>query len=243
MREDGWKSAANVAMDRYAEGDDGAFAVLYDLVAPRIHAFLSRRVCGDQAKAEDLVQQTFLQMHGARRHYVRGGDVMPWAFAIARRLLIDGIRARRREVPLDVEDEARLAARESRDAPDAALESKELAERFQRVIAALPEPQRTAFELVKYDGLSIEEAAAALGTTRLAVKLRVHRTYEVLRAAQASQSTLSRCARRPSTSIRLDSVVRAIPSSRAARATTPPAFVSASRMTPCSRSSSLARSA
>ncbi len=86
-----WKQKANVAMDRYACGDDAAFDELYDLLAPRLNVFLCRRV-RDEALAEDLVQQTFLQMHAARRHFSQGAEVMPWAFAIARRLLIDSVR-------------------------------------------------------------------------------------------------------------------------------------------------------
>ena len=86
-----WKQKANVAMDRYACGDDAAFGELYDLLAPRLHAFLCRRV-RDESFAEDLLQQTFLQMHAARRHFCQGAEVMPWAFAIARRLLIDSVR-------------------------------------------------------------------------------------------------------------------------------------------------------
>jgi RNA polymerase sigma-70 factor (ECF subfamily) len=87
-------------MDRYALGDDGAFAELYDLIAPKLLAFLSRQT-GQRARAEDLVQQTFLQMHCARDTYVTGADVVPWAFAIARRLAIDAYRKNKREVQGD----------------------------------------------------------------------------------------------------------------------------------------------
>ena len=86
-----WKEAASAAMDRYACGQDAAFSDLYDLLAPRLSAFIGRRT-RDRALAEDLVQQTFLQMHTARSHFCSGADVTPWAFAIARRLLIDTIR-------------------------------------------------------------------------------------------------------------------------------------------------------
>ena len=48
---------------------------------------------------------------------------------------------------------------------------------------ALPESQRVAFELIKYDGLSVAQAAETLGTTVTAVKLRAHRCYEALRGA------------------------------------------------------------
>src|SRR5271166_506830 len=93
---DAWKQAASAAMDRYACGEDAAFSELYDLLAPRLSAFLLRRT-RDASHTEDLLQQTFLQMHHARRHFGTGADVTPWAYAIARRLLIDAFRKKGRE--------------------------------------------------------------------------------------------------------------------------------------------------
>src|SRR5206468_10799297 len=80
----------NDAMDRYAEGDNAAFPLLYDLLAPRLHAYARRRM--DVASAEDLVQQALLRIHCARASYLRGSNVVPWAFAITRRLMIDSFR-------------------------------------------------------------------------------------------------------------------------------------------------------
>jgi RNA polymerase sigma-70 factor (ECF subfamily) len=174
--------AANLAMDRYASGDDSAFAELYDCLAPRLYGYLVRQT-RDVARAEDLVQQTLLQMHRARGRFIRGADVTPWAFAIARRLMIDGMRRRKHEVSVETDEEAGgepLVATFA--AADDLLQAQELAARFQRVLAGLPETQRVAFQLVKQEGLSIAEAAQVLGTTVSAVKLRAHRAYEALRA-------------------------------------------------------------
>src|ERR1700754_4469287 len=90
------ETSIRAAMDRYATGDDSAFEVVYDNVAPRLRAMFRRRGC-DFALTEDLLQQTFLQLHVARAHYRRGQEVLPWAFAIARRLLIDAWRRNVRE--------------------------------------------------------------------------------------------------------------------------------------------------
>src|ERR1700687_3677002 len=92
-----WKEAASAAMQRYACGDDGAFSELYDLLAPRLSSFLVRRT-RNVAYAEDLLHQPFLSIDCARRHFAPGASVMPWAFAIARRLLIDGFRKGGREI-------------------------------------------------------------------------------------------------------------------------------------------------
>ena len=101
----GARSRADAAMERYADGDESAFATLYDEVAPRLLRFTSRQL-RSAAAAEDVVQQAFLQMHVARGQFTRGAAVLPWAYAIARRLVIDLSRRRGHEDPRAVaEDE------------------------------------------------------------------------------------------------------------------------------------------
>lgn len=175
----------DAAMDRYARGEDAAFAEVYDGLAPRLMAFLVRYT-RDRARAEDVVQQTMLQIHRARGRFTPGAQVVPWAFAIARRLLIDSHRRGGREVLSPTGDdgyEKVLAAVDAR-ADDVAI-AKEIAARLVEELAKLPENQRTAFELIKQDGLSVAEAAQVLGTTVAAVKLRAHRAYEALREVLA----------------------------------------------------------
>jgi RNA polymerase sigma-70 factor (ECF subfamily) len=176
------RSMLNAAMDRYANGDEPAFAEVYDLLAPRLYAFLVRQI-KSVSQAEDLLQQTLLRLHCARESYVSGADVLPWAFAIGRRLLIDAYRRQRREVlgRDELEGLHQLVSGVAR--PDEVIEAKQAAEDVERVLASVPEAQRTAFELLKRDGLSLNEAAQVLGTTANAVKLRAHRTYDALRSA------------------------------------------------------------
>jgi RNA polymerase sigma-70 factor (ECF subfamily) len=180
MAEQDWKPAANAAMDRYARGDDAAFSVLYELLAPKLFAFLGRRT-RDRAQAEDLLQQTFLQMHRARRHFCEGAAVLPWAVVIARRLLIDKVRHGKREV-LVKDDALDIAEPRSPDpAADQLLALRRLTRQVEAELGRLPEASRVAFELIQLDGLSIAEAAEVLGTTGAAVKMRAHRAYEALR--------------------------------------------------------------
>ena len=178
-------------MARYARGDDAAFAVVYDALAPRLYAFLLRQTRAVD-RAEDVLQQTFLQMHRARGHFVPGAEVTPWAFAIARRLVIDRFRRGKREVlaspRADDEhgaDSSRSGSEAVADGPraDDLVQAQELADAIRRELAKLPEGQRVAFELVKQEGLSLAEAAQVLGVTVTAVKLRAHRAYEALRLA------------------------------------------------------------
>ncbi len=174
---------ANRAMDRYAQGDDTAFSELYDALAHRLYAYLLRQT-KNNARAEDLVQQTFLQIHCARGRFIPGANVVPWACAIARRLLIDGVRRSGREVSLELREEAGAPPPISMALQqDEVVHSKQLALSIERELARLPEAHREAFELIKRDGLSLAEAAQVLGTTVAAVKLRAHRTYQALREA------------------------------------------------------------
>lgn len=177
-------SSLDLAMERYANGDDAAFAELYDLLAPRLYGYLVRQT-RSAAVAEDLLQQTLLQMHRARGRFIPGAQVTPWAFAIARRLLIDGVRRRKREgisEPADGADLDSLASTEP--AADETVEAHEVASRLEARLATIPEQQRVAFQLVKQEGLSLAEAAEVLGTTVAAVKLRAHRAYTALRGAR-----------------------------------------------------------
>jgi RNA polymerase sigma-70 factor (ECF subfamily) len=172
-------SAASMAMERYAAGDDLAFEEVYDALAPRLYAFVLRRTQGNRARAEDLVQQTFLQMHHARGRFTPGADVVPWAYSIARRLLIDSVRRGTREVIAEDSvfdrEVAPLAS------ADDLIVAKEMAILVEAELARMPPAQREAFDLVKSEGMSMAEAAEALGTTVTAVKLRAHRAYEAIR--------------------------------------------------------------
>ena len=171
MRDDSWKPHANAAMERYAEGDDAALAPLFDLLSPRLHAFLLRRT-RDPARAEDVLQDTFLRMHRNRRHFAPGTHVVPWAFAIARNLLIDEHRRDHGTPEVETRDV---------DPPDVVVARRRLGRRIQDVLSSLPPAHREAFELVQFEGLSMAEAAQMLGTTVTAVKLRAYRAYEALR--------------------------------------------------------------
>lgn len=175
----------DAAMDRYASGDDSAFEELYDGLSPRLHAFLLRQT-RDRSRVEDVVQQTMLQIHRARGRFIPGAQVVPWAFAIARRLLIDHHRRGGREVLARDDDDTQGTLLEAVDAraDDVAI-ARETATRLAAELRRLPENQRIAFELVKQDELSMAEAAQVLGTTVAAVKLRAHRAYEAMRAVLA----------------------------------------------------------
>jgi RNA polymerase sigma-70 factor (ECF subfamily) len=177
--------AADAAMERYARGDDSAFGEVYDRIAPRVRAFLLRRT-RDPATADDLLQQTMLQIHRHRGTYLAGAAVLPWAFAIARRLSIDEFRHKRHTALVSVENVADSDASDG-STPDEELLGREAARLIHAELSRIPETQRAAFELLRIEGLSQEEAARVLGTTVSAVKLRAFRAYAAIRAVLAGR--------------------------------------------------------
>jgi RNA polymerase sigma-70 factor (ECF subfamily) len=174
---------ADEAMERYSHGDSDAFESVYDAVAPRLAEYLRRRV-RDTAQLEDIIQQTFLQIHQARGTFIAGAPVLPWAFAIARRLMFDSARCAQREVPHDVDvDRHTPCFIEPTPSAEELAMAREAAGQLRVALAALSGPQRDAFDLMKGEGLSLVQTAAILGTTVLGVKLRMHRAFAAMRAA------------------------------------------------------------
>lgn len=172
------RSPADLAMDRYATGDDGAFVEIYDGIAPRVYGFLLRKT-RDAGIAEDVLQQTMLHIHRGRGSFEAGAHVLPWAIAIASRLAVDAYRRRRKEA-LGTTDQEPDATSPDPDAEAWAV-AAETARKIRAELDKLPENQRVAFELIKQEGLPVAQAAAVLGISVSAVKLRAHRAYEALR--------------------------------------------------------------
>ena len=174
------RAQANDLMERYASGDDSVFSDLYEVLAPPLYRYLVRQT-RDPIRAEDLLQQTMLQIHSQRSRFWAGANVTPWAYAIARRLLINSYRRRTREaeaMPSHWSEEASAGP-----GADDLLHHKRVHSALEMELARLPAGQRVAFELIKREGLSVREVAEVLGTTATAIKLRAHRAYVALRAA------------------------------------------------------------
>lgn len=173
---DGATPSLQDLMERYVDGDVNAFEDLFRQVAPKLYSYLLR-LTRNRERAEDLVQITFAKIHRARASYLRGAPVLPWVLAIARRSFFDERRrakARHEDLTFDG------TVPEPKAAPDQL--PNDVAESLERALARLPESYREAIQLTKFTGLSVAETAQVLGTTETAVKLRVHRGYNQLRA-------------------------------------------------------------
>lgn len=169
-------------MSRYCDGDSAAFRDLHAQLAPRLRRYLCR-LARDRQVAEDLLQMTFLKVHRARGTYVRGADPVPWIWAIAHRTFLDEARGRRRaRVSVAREDlpEVPVTITGTDEQPDDGHTPARVRAAL-AAISSLPPIHREAVVMTKLDGKSIAEAAAIAGTTRGAMKVRVHRAYQALR--------------------------------------------------------------
>jgi RNA polymerase sigma-70 factor, ECF subfamily len=160
-------------MERYQRGDQAAAQELVDLVSGRLCALLSSPM-GSRTQADDMLQEVWLRLHQARHTYRPGEPVLPWMYAIARRVRVDNYRRRRRIEFREVASET-LHNTPGLARPAPALPS------FGELIAPLPESQREVLIMLKVNGLSIDEVARATSSTVGSVKQKVHRAYNRLR--------------------------------------------------------------
>jgi RNA polymerase sigma-70 factor (ECF subfamily) len=167
-------------MLRYANGDDAAFRELYGLLAPRLYRLCR---CLSAADAGELFQEVFLKIHRARATFVDSGSVFAWSAAIARKTHVDLMRyrARRPESALP-SNQLELGPPHGALSPESPLLRRELEREVERELGLLSDNLRVAYDLVKIRGQSYADASAKLGAPIDAIKQRVHRASEEIRA-------------------------------------------------------------
>jgi RNA polymerase sigma-70 factor (ECF subfamily) len=186
----GPKAASRVAADpnqneigalmaRYARGEDAAFSDLYRALAPRLRMFLLR-LCGRSQLADDMLQETFLRIHRARGSFSDDSSPLPWVYAIARNVCVDHARKGVNRVSSDgVRDSQPSLEAE----PDRVAAAREELAQVRTTLAKLPPHHREAFVLLRFEEMSVAEAARVLGTSESNVKVRAFRAYEAFREA------------------------------------------------------------
>ncbi|MET0343157.1 MAG: RNA polymerase sigma factor [Polyangiales bacterium] len=189
--------SSEALMAAYQCGDVDAFAALVTRHEKPLWNFL-RRLVGDAATAEDLLQETFVRVVQHAPSYTPSARFSTWLYTIARNLCVDQARKRvhRRALSLD----AAPGDRDS-DAPgplEAALAGpaiggeqaaldRELGARLDHAIAALPAPQREVFVMREVLELPFAEIALAVGASEATVKSRMRYALERLRETLAEE--------------------------------------------------------
>ncbi|MGE3274044.1 MAG: RNA polymerase sigma factor [Vicinamibacterales bacterium] len=160
-------------MATYQAGDLQAFDELYRALMPAVRGVL-RRLSRDGARVDDLVQETFLQLHRARRSYDPAHPVLPWVVAIARHVWLMDRRTRSRRPQTDG---ATLVE------PPVAAEAERYADRAEvrDALRRVPSARRKALIAHHVVGFSFREIARRAGINVAAAKLRSSRGMADLR--------------------------------------------------------------
>ncbi len=173
----------------FRAGDEASFEALVEHYSPKVWALLTRFLGSDSAR-EDLVQETFLRVLRAKDRYEPRAKFSTWLYRIVFNLAshAQARAAIRKTDRLDATSESgERAAPEPVEErllePDRALEAEDRIAAVRAAIAALPERQRMALVLAKYEELPYNEIGAVMEMSGKAVKSLVHRAREALRAS------------------------------------------------------------
>lgn len=170
----------------YAEGDLLAFEILYRRHRGMLYRFLLRSL-QHRADADELFQETWSRLIGARERYRPEAKFTTWLLQIAHNLVVDRFRRQRPQASVE-ETEAVLRNLDAPDTeqPERVLSEFEQRRRLQLALEDLPEEQRVAFLLRIESGLGLEEIGEITGAGRETVKSRLRYALARIRARFAS---------------------------------------------------------
>jgi RNA polymerase sigma-70 factor (ECF subfamily) len=185
---------------RYCRGQTEAFGILVRRYERELYGYL-RRYVGDSSLAEDVFQNTFLQLYLKSSQYEPGRPVRPWLYTIATHQAIDALRRNGRHQALSLEQRRQetsdgdlrnlLETLESRGpAPLDSVTAQERKERVRASVDRLPDFLREVVLLAYYQGLKYREIADILDIPVGTVKSRLHAALVKLQEAWSESPSL-----------------------------------------------------
>ena len=174
-------------------GDEQSFELLLRKYRTPLVNFLYRMV-RNTAAAEDLAQEVFLRVYRARQEYAPSAKFTTWMFRIATNLALNSVRDNRHrqmEISIDQTMDTGEDEQPPLEVPDRAptveqeLVARSRAEMIMKAIHTLPEKQRAAVLLHKYQEMDYDEIARVLECSESALKSLSFRAYETLRVELA----------------------------------------------------------
>src|SRR5271167_507522 len=185
-------------MLRVKDDDGASFTELLEKHRPPVVHFWYRMI-QDHAVSEELAQEVFLRVYRSRNTYEPTAKFTTWLFRIATHLALSWLRDgrnerghRRLDAPRDSEKDGDMPAREVSDRKPSVEQRMVYETRLQEVreaIALLPEKQRAAVLMHKYEDMDYSQIASVLECSESAVKSLLFRAYESLRARLAHMVT------------------------------------------------------
>ena len=179
--------------EAFRNGDDGAFEYIVRVMGGRLLA-VARRMLRNEEDARDAVQETFVSAYRSRQSFAGASKVSTWLHRIAVNTALMKLRTRRRKpeeaiddlLPTFLEDGHHTEQfRSWEEATDEMLVREETCAFVREAVSLLPEQYREVLVLREFEGLDTEGAAAALGITPNAAKIRLHRARLALRTLVA----------------------------------------------------------
>lgn len=171
---DDLKQHSSKLMKKVQDGDQKAYAELLNLVGGKILGIIRRRI-KNQSTVEELYQTVLMTIHRARHTYDPNRPFEPWLYSITRNTVFDHLRKNRRKIELETLVGEHFAIEAE---PDSSAEEQKI---LKTALNSLPQAQRQAVQLIKLQGLSIQDAAKKVGVTESAMKVRAHRGYQGLK--------------------------------------------------------------
>lgn len=176
-------------MLRVREGDETSFTLLLERHRGPVVNYLHRMV-QNRAVSEELAQEVFLRVYRSRGTYEPTAKFTTWLFRIATHLALNSIRDGKKEKGQESLNEELIDGVERQIADrQPSVEQEMICEvklkEVRRAIESLPEKQRAAVLMHKYEGLEYTQIAGSLGCSESAVKSLLFRAYETLRARLA----------------------------------------------------------
>lgn len=176
-REARWQGLMRAAQD----GDDAAYSRLLSELLPALRRMVRYRWRNHEG-AEDIVQDILMSLHSVRHTYDPGRPFMPWLVTISSRRIADAARRASSRSAYETTVETMPETFAGDDAKNE-QDTSDDQEAIRVALSGLPEGQRQAIELMKIQGLSLQEASAHTGKSVASLKVTVHRAIKAMRQA------------------------------------------------------------
>lgn len=163
-------------LDRISNGDESAFAALYNRYWKKVYSMAFMYVRSPQA-AQDIVQDVFLKIWINRENLQHIQEFRPYFFVTARNIIISSLRNTVFHQYLTDDEQQE----ESILLPEKMLSFKESVNLLHKAIETLPPQQQRAYRLSRNEGLSYEEIAQEMGISRLTVRTHITKALGTLR--------------------------------------------------------------
>lgn len=158
-----------VLIDRFLEGDESAFNLLFEKYKRKIY-LTAYRFLGNHEDANDITQETLIKIYKELKNFRNESSLYTWIYRITINLSLNLLKKKKLRSFFDFEEVDEWLFKDDRQSPELSFRENELSNKIQEALKKLPEKQRTVFTLRYYDELSYEEISEILGTSVGALK-------------------------------------------------------------------------